>query len=194
MGKKKKKLQSLVIVQRGGGGGGRPVRSGAKRYLNKTTRRAPCQRSYIIIFIRTNCQAKQRHICTRRLRQPLVIRDSNRGCAIPSLSWQLATEFWLGTCHIVRFLFFFLSQAYRFKRVFNGFCMDWDMGLFFVFFFLSRASAATIRKAPGFVYSWVPYSPWMIPLWFCFRTSLYFTSVSDIRDQLSFFIKLMRSL
>lgn len=42
----------------------------------------PLPVNYIIIFIQTDFQAKQRHIRTRRLQQPLVIRDFN--CAVPS--------------------------------------------------------------------------------------------------------------
>lgn len=40
----------------------------------------PVPVAYITIFILTNCQAKQRHICTHRLQQPLIIRDLTVVC------------------------------------------------------------------------------------------------------------------
>lgn len=141
---------------------------------------------YIIIFIRTNCRAKQRHICTRGLQQPLIIRDFN--CGVPSLlSWQPGTDFfWLGNCQIVQERFFFFVVVVQRRTGFKMFecfvarreMLDQD----------GRGERALGLRSVLDQLTPSPCSPWMIPLFSCFRLSLYFKRVSDIRDHLSFLL------
>lgn len=118
---------------------------------------------YIIIFIRTNCRAKQRHICTRGLQQPLIIRDFN--CGVPSLlSWQPGTDFFLAwkLSNSAGEIFFLLLLLFRGVQVSK--CLN-------ALLLVGKCSIRMVgaREPSGFVRSWISLHHHLVRLeWFLY--------------------------